>query len=269
MKAAVFLCNNETMGECFEKKLFGTNELYGFEVHRGDFLFLYNFSDELVYGVWIAEQNGGTYFRGAWNGRFPNQVPISLASKAMISVPRYALRRILGDGNVGQILSDYKAQNLLQYFAHNYTSELELGIELSTEETDYRRKHKANWHCEDGHVVRSKGEKIIDDWLYEHLERAHAYEPILPIPGHLIPDWVVHKPDGDPVYIEYWGILNDPSYETRRLHKSKLYAQYRLPLVELEPEHLRSLDSFLLPKLRGKGVVLNRPAPDVTGNRRA
>lgn len=256
MQIAVFLCSNDTMGECFERKLFGTNEAYGLRVRKGDLLFLYNFSDQLIYGVWTAEANGGTFHRDAWGGKYPKQVPISLASKAMMSVPRYAVRRILGEGNIGQILTDYKAQNLLQYFAHDYASEIELGITLSAVEEDYRAKHKATWYCEDGHVVRSKDEKIIDDWLYRHLERAHAYEAILPIPGHLIPDWVVHRPDGDPVYIEYWGILADPSYEARRLHKSKIYAEYRLPLVELEPAHLRSLDFFLPPKLREKGVMV-------------
>ena len=255
MKVAIFLCSNRTMGECFEKQLFGTSEPYGREVRRGDLLFLYNYEDNTLYGMWRAETNGGTYDKLAWGRRYPNQVKVTLVSKVMMSVPRYALSWILGTGQerMGQILSGHKAQNLLQYFAHDYSSERELGIALSNEDEDFRNRNPANFTTEDGHRVRSKDEKIIDDWLYRH-KVPHAYEPIIQLPGHLIPDFAVHQLSGDTVYIGYWGMAGQKLYDNRRLYKSKLYAKYRLPLIELEPHHLHSIDVYLPQKLKQKKV---------------
>ena len=51
---------------------------------------------------------------------------------------------------------------------------------IEEEETNFRSKFPATIRTEDGHVVRSKSEKIIDDWLYNH-KLAHAYERKVPI----------------------------------------------------------------------------------------
>ena len=61
MKVAIFLCNNETITDCFRLNLFGTNEPYGLWVKRGDLCLLYNFSDNSLYGVWLATSDGGRH----------------------------------------------------------------------------------------------------------------------------------------------------------------------------------------------------------------
>ena len=256
MKLAIFLCNDTTMGECFEKKLFGTSEAYGGQVKKGDLLFLYNYSDNHLWGIWIAETDSGTFNPRAWGGRYRNQVKILQSSKVLIRFPRYCFNRVLGEGgNIGQLLSGNKAQNLLQYFAHEYALERDLGIKLSVVEEDFRNKYPTNFMCEDGHRVRSTHEKIIDDWLYKH-RVPHAYEPILVLPsqGQLIPDFAVHCLNGDRIYIEYWGIMNDSHYRERRQHKSRLYADYRLPLIELETGDLHSIEVSMPAKLRRKNI---------------
>jgi hypothetical protein len=254
MRIAIFLCNDKTIGECLEKKLFGTGEGYGKQVRKGDLLFLYDYSDNHLWGIWAAETDGGLFDSRAWGGHYRNQVRILQCSKVLMRSPRYCFNKILGKGgNIGQILSGHKAQNLMQYFAHEYSIEKELGITLSGIEEDYRNRYPTNFLCEDGHRVRSTHEKIIDDWLYKH-RVPHAYEPILAIPGLLVPDFTVHRLNGDPVYIEYWGITDGSFYRQRRQHKSKLYADYRLPLIELEPQHLHSIDISLPDKLRSTNV---------------
>ena len=42
---------------------------------------------------------------------------------------------------------------------------------------DYRKQNPANIYCQDGHYVRSKEERAIDDYLYKDARLLHAYEP--------------------------------------------------------------------------------------------
>src|SRR5260370_2708830 len=198
MQIAIFLCSNETMGECLEKQLFGTGAPYGNQVRRGDLLSLYNFTERALYGFWSAASDSGTFDARAWEGRYRNQVRLAPGSKVIMQVPRYCLVNILGDvPNWGQLIRGHKGHNLLQYFAHDYASETELGVSLQAVEEDYRIRHPANFFCEDGHRVRSTHEKIIDDWFYRR-KIPHAYESVLALPGQLIPDFVVHRGDGGP-----------------------------------------------------------------------
>ncbi len=249
MRAAIFLCSNETMTECYSLGLFGTNEPYGRHVLRGDLCFLYNYGDNRVYGVWNATTDGGTYNALAWHGRYPHQVRVSQVSERLMSVPRHQIQSLLGASeHIGCIIDGNYAQELLQHFSSVYHYEVVDGGRLRETEGDYRNRFPATYFCEDGHRVRSQGEKIIDDWLYRHSVR-HGYEQIVPIPGRLIPDFVVYNRKDDPIYIEYWGLSGDAEYEERRLHKSKLYAQYKLPVLELYPGDIPIIESALPRKL--------------------
>jgi hypothetical protein len=233
------------MTECYTLGLFGTNEPYGRHVRKGDLCLLYNYSDNCVYGVWEATSDGGTYNRAAWKGRYPHQVPVHQASKRLLSVPRSHVQSFIGDAsNFGRVYEGAAAQEILQHFAETFSNAVQKGISVRETESDYRRRFPAEFFCDDGHRVRSQGEKIIDDWLHRHRVQ-HGYEPIIPVPGHLIPDFVVYSRKGDPIYIEYWGIVDDPVYEQRRLHKSQLYAKLMLPVIELYPRDLQVIDTAL------------------------
>ena len=245
------------MTESLQKQIVGTIEPYGKKVAQGDFIFLYNYSDKKIYGIWEAQSAGGTYDTTVWKGKYKNQVKISQYSKVLMTVPRYALIWILGRGiRVGQILTGYKAQNLLQYFPHECVSEKELGINLDEAEVDYRKRYPTTFICEDGHRVRLVQQKIIDDWLYKNLI-PHGYEPVIPLPIQLIPDFTVNCVDGNPVYIEYCGTSGETPLDTRHSYKSKLYAKYKLQLIELDSQDLHSVDMSLSSKLNKYGVSVH------------
>ena len=204
MKIALFLCNNETIGECLTLNLFGTNAPYGRLVQSGDLCLLYNYSDNSVYGVWEAISNGGTYNTNAWNGRYQNQVQIRRVSNQIISVSRNSIPTLAGNIEfIGRIYDGNFSQELLQHFASVYHTQqitINTGHRL---EDDYRNRYPATFFCDDGKRVRSQGEKIICDWLRRH-DVQNDYESVTAVPG-LIPDFVVFSRRHDPVYIELLG----------------------------------------------------------------
>lgn len=109
---------------------------------------------------------------------------------------------------------------------------------------DKMLKFKPTHRATDGHWVRSKAEALICNWLYMS-GVAHAYERLVPIEEELYCDFYV--PAGK-VYIEYWGMENDPKYKARKELKQKIYKKYGLNLIELVDEHIQSLDDYL-PKM--------------------
>lgn len=90
--------------------------------------------------------------------------------------------------------------------------------------------------CADGHKVRSREERVIDDWLHAN-GIPHQCEPKL---AGMRPDWRV----GD-TYLEYWGLAGQQGYEARREEKLRLYRERGLRLVELFPEDLADLGTKL------------------------
>lgn len=94
----------------------------------------------------------------------------------------------------------------------------------------------ARFACADGHKVRSKEERVIDDWLHAN-GVPHQLEPKL---KGMRPDWRVGE-----VYIEYWGLAGQQGYEARREEKLALYRERGLRLLELFPEDLQDLGAKL------------------------
>jgi len=106
----------------------------------------------------------------------------------------------------------------------------------------------------DGHYVRSRGEALIDNFLYA-VRIAHAYEQevILSENVTMVPDFVALTPSGN-VYIEFWGMEGQPDYDARKQDKINLYKEYELTLVEVSPQDLDNLDAYLSRKLAPFGV---------------
>jgi len=113
-----------------------------------------------------------------------------------------------------------------------------------SEEIGFRDKFKAEHRAADGHMVRSKAEMLIDNWLYM-AEIVHAYERKLPIEEDVYTDFYI--PTGK-VYIEYWGYENEPKYLARKKKKIELYAKYGFNLIELQDKDVYNLDD-ILPRL--------------------
>ena len=88
----------------------------------------------------------------------------------------------------------------------------------------------------------------------------HNYEPQINIQGgRLIPDFVVYSKDGKPVYIEYWGKLNEQDYDKRRREKTLLYRENNLSLIQIVPEDLRVIKFVLEKELEKWDVPFRKP----------
>lgn len=115
---------------------------------------------------------------------------------------------------------------------------------------NYRDNYPANFRAQDGHMVRSKAEMIIDNTLYQY-GLVHAYERKLPIDENVLSDFYI--PAGK-VYIEYWGIENDPKYSERKKKKIEIYKKHDIALIELSDSDIQNLDDHLPKKLLKYGI---------------
>lgn len=114
----------------------------------------------------------------------------------------------------------------------------------------FREKFPANHRAADGHMVRSRAEMLIDNWLYM-AEIVHAYERKLPIEEDVYCDFYI--PTGK-VYIEFLGLENEPKYQVRKAEKKAIYERYGFNLIELRDSDVQNLDDILPKHLLKYGV---------------
>ncbi len=93
----------------------------------------------------------------------------------------------------------------------------------SSKDSGFREKFVAKHRATDGHMVRSKAEMLIDNWLYM-AEIVHAYERKLPIEEEVYCDFYI--PTGK-IYIEFWGLENEPKYAKRKQIKKRYLQKIR------------------------------------------
>ena len=120
----------------------------------------------------------------------------------------------------------------------------ETGSNIQSSHEDFRSRFPASQRTTDGHLVRSRAEMLIDNWLYMQ-QIIHAVERKLPIEEDVYCDF--YLPTGK-VYIEYWGMEKDPRYAARMQEKKAIYQRYNLNLVELTDNDIMNLDD-VLPRL--------------------
>ena len=201
-------------------------------------LFLFNFNSQKVFGLFEATSPGAEdIVPEAWGGRFPAQVRFKKA-KSLPSIDANALKNIVDfpKGRPFPILSSDQLMRLLDIFEGK-------GKMNATQIEGVRYK------TADGHVVRSRGEVIIDDALYMH-NVAHAYERTIVVGGiEMLPDFFLPEHG---VYIEYWG-GKSPSYLSHKQSKIGTYAKNNVKLVSLEDEDLSDIDRALAKKLSTYG----------------
>ncbi len=113
-----------------------------------------------------------------------------------------------------------------------------------SKDSNFREKFIAKHRATDGHMVRSKAEMLIDNWLYM-AEIVHAYERKLPIEEEVYCDFYIPT---EKIYIEFWGLENDPKYVARKEKKKEIYKKYGFKLIELTDEEVFNLDD-ILPKM--------------------
>ncbi|MBV2183253.1 MAG: hypothetical protein KUL88_01745 [Rhizobium sp.] len=121
----------------------------------------------------------------------------------------------------------------------------EVESEVAYKPEGFREKYPATKRSNDGHMVRSRAEALIDNWLYEQ-RIAHAYERLVPIEEPMYCDFYLPEID---VYIEFWGMENNPRYMERKQLKLRLYKDSGLRLIEIRDKDIDNLDDFLLQAL--------------------
>ncbi|MFX0011607.1 MAG: hypothetical protein ACFE9R_14940, partial [Candidatus Hermodarchaeota archaeon] len=90
--------------------------------------------------------------------------------------------------------------------------------------------HPNSFRSIDGHKVRSKGELIIDNFLYLSGLK-HDYEKKLTTNfGIIVPDWYLPSLD---IYIEYWGFSGE-RYERRKKEKLDFYERAKLIVISID-----------------------------------
>ncbi|MHA1680827.1 MAG: hypothetical protein ACTSUE_07455 [Promethearchaeota archaeon] len=100
--------------------------------------------------------------------------------------------------------------------------------------------------CDDGHVVKSRGEAMIDNWLY-HQNIRHEYEGTVSLGGHVVKyDWYL---PGNDVLVEYWGLMNNEHYRQRRVEKESLYRKHGKKLVSISNGDLEDVKVHVRDKL--------------------
>ena len=116
--------------------------------------------------------------------------------------------------------------------------------------------YEGKFTCTDGHIVKSKSEMIIDNWLFDH-SIPHAYEKKLPIDNDenhdLHPDFCLpgYGDDKDEIYIEYWG-YNEKNieYTKSKNYKMKIYKDLKVTVICLEEKDIMDISTSLSRKLR-------------------
>ncbi len=82
-------------------------------------------------------------------------------------------------------------------------------------------------YTEAGECVRSKSEKILADWLF-HAGIPYVYEPELELAdgSRMYPDFaLLHKRKRKTIYLEHFGMMDDPMYSVRAVKKMAKYTE--------------------------------------------
>lgn len=130
-----------------------------------------------------------------------------------------------------------------------------LGQDAESHSTDrsyssFRQKFEAKHRTLDGHYVRSKGELLIDNWLYL-AGIVHAYERQLPIEQDVTSDF--YLPTGK-VYLQFWGSDSGDICQTDREEIRAVYKQHHFNFIEVDSSELDELDEVLPQRLRQFGI---------------
>lgn len=116
--------------------------------------------------------------------------------------------------------------------------------------------YEGRYTCKDGHIVKSKSERDIDNYLFDH-DIPHAYEKVLPYGPNskeiLHPDFYLPHYLGlnKHVYIEHWGYNeNNIQYTKTKKFKMPIYEKLGITLVcTYEKDDAGNIDAILEQKL--------------------
>jgi hypothetical protein len=106
-----------------------------------------------------------------------------------------------------------------------------------------------------GEVVKSGGERMIADYLYENNIRYEYEKPMTDSRGRRISRPDFYLPDHN-VYVEYWGMVNSDQTHRRQAYiksmewKKQRYRENGIKFVSIYPQDLGNLDGALKARLQ-------------------
>ena len=236
VKGFLAVCSYRTEKECFDKMLFGSLVKWTTEVakvQKGDIGFLRNYESDKLFGIFRAESNGLLNIdKNAWGGRFPAQVKVVWEKRYDPLQNGDALLWSLGIDPAKYILTTEETATIASLFK---TPEQVISV------TPYGQMEQPRFKTEDGHLVRSKSEMLIDNWFYNN-GIVHAYESRVPIPEDMECDFFVPLAGK---YVEYWGLEEKEEYRKRMDKKRSRYSRNNLDLVELRDRDIQKLSDIM------------------------
>ena len=188
-------------------------------------------------------------------------IAIALATKAYCK-NNYLEERVIEDVKYILEKKNIKKNTSAEEFSENSITTSE---EIIEDKINIATANIKDNRAIDGHLCLSPQEVSIDDYLYQN-DIVHAYnKPVKEIPETeraVVADWFIPistKGKGKGVYIEYWGIDNEESYEENKQEKLPLYKKYDVPLIEINKNDIKdtqSLETFLYRKLKENGYPI-------------
>jgi len=129
-------------------------------------------------------------------------------------------------------------------------------INKCTEITILDESYEGVYKCKDGHIVKSKSERDIDNYLFDH-GIPHAYEKVVSIDGDknhdLHPDFCLpnYSGKGKDVYIEHWGFnSNNRDYYKSKKYKIAKYVELGLTIISTNESDMNDPEAALNRKLK-------------------
>lgn len=120
-------------------------------------------------------------------------------------------------------------------------SKKEIKPNYYTEQSDLQKS--AIMRTLDGHIVKSQGERIIDDILYNNFI-IHSYEKdVVEIRSNsraIKSDWFIPIIANKGIYIEYWG-MEAKDYLKNKEEKRGMYRDNNIPLIEIEKDDIKDV----------------------------
>ncbi len=245
MNGYIFRCSESTYYECLKRMLFGQTRFYKniiSKIKKGDHLFLYNATTHRLHGEFVAVSDGQENIEeDAWKGKFPWQVKVKFVEEFK-PIRRDDFNELLiFERGLPEIPVNEEQINSLRQIFRNAQDLLSNEVELLDK---YQKTYKTN----DGHMVASEGELLIDNWLFDH-RVWHIYEPKLLVEENVLADFGILTKDENIIYLEFWG-MDGKRYKERKESKTKIYKDNLLILIEIFPEDLRSLNEVFQRKLK-------------------
>ena len=165
-------------------------------------------------------------------------------SKKMFALA-YLIKDVYSDSSlIDRVVDDVK--DIIQ----KKTPQKEIKVTKYSEQSDSQKSSIIR--TIDGHIVKSIGEQIIDDILYNN-QICHCYEKDVYELGSdqrtVKADWFIPIAGNKGIYIEYWGMDTD-DYVKNKEEKKKLYKDHGVTLIQIEKDDTKDVSGLTSRVLR-------------------